>query len=52
MGRELEPVVLELGRPGNSAPFPPGEAAIGDVSIEGGRPAVTSLLRLFPLEGR
>jgi DNA-binding HxlR family transcriptional regulator len=131
-GRELEPIVLELGRWGSSAPFPPGEAAIGvdafvialmtlfdataaaeidatyelrlgedrfrvrvadgrlevarggaerpdaiietdpatlsrvlwhgrrlaeakragDVSIEGSRPAVTSLLRLFPLEGR
>jgi DNA-binding HxlR family transcriptional regulator len=28
-GRELEPVVLALGRFGSVAPFPPGEAAIG-----------------------
>ncbi|MEN3285075.1 MAG: hypothetical protein V7607_6215 [Solirubrobacteraceae bacterium] len=28
-GRELEPVVLELGRFGSVAPFPPGEAQIG-----------------------
>jgi DNA-binding HxlR family transcriptional regulator len=28
-GRELEPVILELGRFGSAAPFPPGEAAIG-----------------------
>jgi DNA-binding HxlR family transcriptional regulator len=28
-GRKLEPVVLELGRFGSVAPFPPGEAQIG-----------------------
>jgi DNA-binding HxlR family transcriptional regulator len=28
-GRQLEPVVLELGRFGSVAPFPPGEAQIG-----------------------
>ena len=28
-GRELEPVVLALGRFGSMAPFPPGEAEIG-----------------------
>ena len=28
-GRELEPVVLELGRFGSVAPFPPGDAQIG-----------------------
>jgi DNA-binding HxlR family transcriptional regulator len=28
-GRELEPVVLALGRFGSVAPFPPGEAGIG-----------------------
>ena len=28
-GRELEPVVLELGRFGSVAPFPPGDAEIG-----------------------
>jgi hypothetical protein len=28
-GRELEPVVLALGRFGSVAPFPPGEAEIG-----------------------
>src|SRR3954469_2103510 len=28
-GRALEPVVLELGRWGSVAPFPPGDAAIG-----------------------
>jgi DNA-binding HxlR family transcriptional regulator len=28
-GRELEPVILELGRFGSVAPFPPGEARIG-----------------------
>jgi DNA-binding HxlR family transcriptional regulator len=28
-GRELEPVVLALGRFGSVAPFPPGDAAIG-----------------------
>jgi DNA-binding HxlR family transcriptional regulator len=28
-GHELEPVVLELGRFGSVAPFPPGEAGIG-----------------------
>ena len=28
-GRELEPVVVELGRFGSVAPFPPGEAEIG-----------------------
>jgi DNA-binding HxlR family transcriptional regulator len=29
-GQALEPVVLELGRWGSVAPFPPGEARIGD----------------------
>jgi DNA-binding HxlR family transcriptional regulator len=28
-GRELEPVILELGRFGSVAPFPPGDAEIG-----------------------
>jgi DNA-binding HxlR family transcriptional regulator len=28
-GRELEPIILELGRFGSVAPFPPGDAAIG-----------------------
>jgi DNA-binding HxlR family transcriptional regulator len=28
-GRRLEPVVLELGRWGSQAPFPPGEARLG-----------------------
>jgi DNA-binding HxlR family transcriptional regulator len=28
-GLELEPVILELGRWGSSAPFPPGEAGMG-----------------------
>jgi DNA-binding HxlR family transcriptional regulator len=28
-GRELEPVILELGRWGSGAPFPPGDARLG-----------------------
>ena len=28
-GRELEPVILELGRFGSTAPFPPGDATFG-----------------------
>ena len=28
-GRELEPVILELGRWGSGAPFPPGDAKLG-----------------------
>src|SRR5580765_8156853 len=29
-GRELEPIVIALGRWGSVAPFPPGDAQIGD----------------------
>jgi len=32
-GRELEPVVLGLGRWGSRAPFPPGDAALGVDSL-------------------
>jgi DNA-binding HxlR family transcriptional regulator len=32
-GRELEPVVLGLGRWGSRAPFPPGEAELGTDSL-------------------
>jgi DNA-binding HxlR family transcriptional regulator/putative sterol carrier protein len=32
-GRELEPVVLELGRWGSRAPFPPGDTSLGVDSI-------------------
>jgi DNA-binding HxlR family transcriptional regulator len=40
-GRELEPVVLELGRWGSGAPFPPGDARLGADS------AVIALLTVF-----
>jgi DNA-binding HxlR family transcriptional regulator len=32
-GQALEPIVLELGRWGSVAPFPPGEAQIGDDAL-------------------
>ena len=32
-GRQLEPVVIELGRWGSRAPFPPGDATIGADSV-------------------
>jgi DNA-binding HxlR family transcriptional regulator len=40
-GSELEPVVLELGRWGSGAPFPPGDARLGPDS------AVIALLTVF-----
>jgi DNA-binding HxlR family transcriptional regulator len=40
-GRELEPVVLELGRWGSVEPFPPGDAQIGTDAL------VVALLSLF-----
>ena len=40
-GRALEPVVLELGRWGSGAPFPPGDARLGPDS------AVIALLTVF-----
>lgn len=40
-GAELEPVVLELGRWGSGAPFPPGEAQFGPDS------AVIALMTVF-----
>ncbi len=32
-GRQLEPVIVELGRWGSRAPFPPGDATIGPDSV-------------------
>src|SRR5919106_4447864 len=40
-GRELEPVILELGRWGSGAPFPPGDARLGPDS------AVIALMTVF-----
>ena len=40
-GRELEPVILALGRWGSGAPFPPGDARLGPDS------AVIALLTVF-----
>ena len=40
-GRELEPVILALGRWGTSEPFPPGDARLGPDS------AVIALLTVF-----
>jgi DNA-binding HxlR family transcriptional regulator len=40
-GRQLEPIVIELGRWGSNAPFPPGDAGIGVDST------VIALMSLF-----
>jgi DNA-binding HxlR family transcriptional regulator len=44
-GRDLEPVVLDLGRWGSRAPFPPGDAEIGADSF------VIALMTLFDAGG-
>ncbi|MGZ6642816.1 MAG: winged helix-turn-helix transcriptional regulator [Solirubrobacteraceae bacterium] len=48
-GRELEPVVLALGRFGSVAPFPPGEAEIG---VDAVVIALKSLFAPAGVEGR
>ncbi|MGZ4278710.1 MAG: winged helix-turn-helix transcriptional regulator [Solirubrobacteraceae bacterium] len=48
-GRELEPVVLALGRFGSVAPFPPGEAEIG---VDAVVIALKSLFAPASAEGR
>lgn len=50
-GRELEPVVLGLGRWGSRAPFPPGDATLGVDSLVLGLKTLYDPGRLDGLEG-
>ncbi len=50
-GRELEPVVLGLGRWGSRAPFPPGDATLGVDSLVLGLKTLYDPGRIDGLEG-